>query len=219
MWHRTEAGGREPLERELEEEGTPGRGWITPQGMPVPTGCCTRGLFCSFSSRTRAKPDYTQNPRHNKPGKSRVALLEGKEEEELDPPTSPTPTPPSWWNSGLLRAPLSDACFLRAGSLCFLPSFPSSLFLSNTQITACSKLTLARAALQCLVSAPYWDPTGTQQKNKSGQHLCRVQSGSSLTSQVTLSKRPTLTKPQKPSSPITSWDFKRVEQVDICKNS
>lgn len=45
MWHRTEAGGREPLERELEEERTPGCGWITPQGMLVPTASAPEVCF------------------------------------------------------------------------------------------------------------------------------------------------------------------------------
>lgn len=107
-----------------------------------------RQRFCSFSSRTCASNLIILKTQDiiNVVKAELLSLLEGKEE-ELDPPTSPTPTPPPWWNSGLLRAPLLDACSLRAGWLSFLPSFPSSLFLSNTQITAHSKLTLARAAL------------------------------------------------------------------------
>ena len=37
--------GKEPLERELEEEGTPGCEWITPRGVLLGTSCYTRGLL------------------------------------------------------------------------------------------------------------------------------------------------------------------------------
>lgn len=64
--------------------------------------------FCSFSSRTCVSNLIILKIQDilNLVKAELLSLLEGKEEEELDPLTSLTPTPPSWWNSGLLRAPL-----------------------------------------------------------------------------------------------------------------